>query len=774
MANRILIKRSTAPAGIPTTAALSLGELALNTYDGRLFAKQNNGSDSIVDLTRNDPIRVLGDATSTYAYDQSTYTSNVTVTLADTAVAAGTYGNVSNGVVNVPRFTVDSKGRVTGVTTESFSAAANLGTISTQNANNVSITGGAIDGTVIGATTAAAGSFTDVSTSGNVTVGGKLFSNDITATNISVDGAVTVTGNLTVLGTTTTVNSTTVAVSDKNIELSKDAANAAQADGAGITVTGPAIPATITYASGDNSWNVNKKLNTQNINTAGTITASGAITGDSFNGTVYPTGNSSTDGGIVFPGLTNDIGGDSATIRYYAAPSSSENGVLELKVTNDDGTGAVGPDIIRLNASGGTVVNNSLTAGSIGTTGTLSAGATTLGSLGVTNNATVGGTLGVTGAATLSSTLAVTSGATVGGALGVTGAATVGGTLGVTGATTLSSTLAVTSGATVGGALGVTGATTMTTLDATSGTFSSTLGVTGATTLSDTLAVASGATVGGALGVTGAATLGSTLGVAGNVAVNTNKFTVNSTSGNVYVDGTLTVNEAITVKDLTITGTTSMAGISSTAVSATQVVYGGTGGAFKGESTFTYAESTNTLSIGNLTLAENATIGGTFGVSGASTLASLGVTNNAAVGGTFGVTGATTLTTLGATSGTFSSTLGVAGDLTINTDKFVVAASSGDTAVKGNFAVNANKFVVTATSGDTSIAGKLSTGGNVTLTSSAVYNVADYTTGALTLVGDASIAGKAQIQGTLRVAGAIFKGGFEVINTEDTIDGGTF
>ena len=52
-------------------------------------------------------------------------------------------------------------------------------------------------------------------------------------------------------------------------------------------------------------------------------------------------------------------------------------------------------------------------------------------SLSVTNNASIGGTLGVTGAVTLSTTL------------GVTGNATVGGTLGVTGATTLSGDLTV-------------------------------------------------------------------------------------------------------------------------------------------------------------------------------------------------------------------------------------------------------------------------------------------------------------------------------------------
>ena len=99
----------------------------------------------------------------------------------------------------------------------------------------------------------------------------------------------------------------------------------------------------------------------------------------------------------------------------------------------------------------------------------------------VTNNASVGGTLTVTGTTTASS-LAVTGGATVGTTLGVTGNTTVGGTLGITGATTASS-LAVTGGATVGTTLGVTSNTTV----------GGTLDVTGATTLSKvTASTASG------------------------------------------------------------------------------------------------------------------------------------------------------------------------------------------------------------------------------------------------------------------------------------------
>lgn len=44
MADKILIKRSAVPAKVPTDAQLAAGELAINTADGRLYLKKDNGT----------------------------------------------------------------------------------------------------------------------------------------------------------------------------------------------------------------------------------------------------------------------------------------------------------------------------------------------------------------------------------------------------------------------------------------------------------------------------------------------------------------------------------------------------------------------------------------------------------------------------------------------------------------------------------------------------------------------------------------------------------
>lgn len=49
MANTVLLKRNSTPGAIPSIGSLQLGELAINTRDGQLFLKRNDGSgDTIV------------------------------------------------------------------------------------------------------------------------------------------------------------------------------------------------------------------------------------------------------------------------------------------------------------------------------------------------------------------------------------------------------------------------------------------------------------------------------------------------------------------------------------------------------------------------------------------------------------------------------------------------------------------------------------------------------------------------------------------------------
>jgi hypothetical protein len=79
---------------------------------------------------------------------------------------------------------------------------------------------------------------------------------------VTVNKDLVVTGDLTVNGTTTTINSTTLDIDDINITVAKGAANAAAANGAGLTVDGAS--ATILYTSATDSWNFNKPLKATN------------------------------------------------------------------------------------------------------------------------------------------------------------------------------------------------------------------------------------------------------------------------------------------------------------------------------------------------------------------------------------------------------------------------------------------------------------------------------------------------------------------------------
>jgi hypothetical protein len=87
----------------------------------------------------------------------------------------------------------------------------------------------------------------------------------------------TLSGNLTVNGTTTTVNSTTLDVADLNITIADGAADAAAANGAGITVDGAA--ATMLYTSATDTWDFNKAITGTYTNLQPVVNTNAAVTG---------------------------------------------------------------------------------------------------------------------------------------------------------------------------------------------------------------------------------------------------------------------------------------------------------------------------------------------------------------------------------------------------------------------------------------------------------------------------------------------------------------
>ena len=277
-------------------------------------------------------LSLTGDATATLSSVDGTSNVSAAITLATVNTSVGTYGSATA----IPVITVNAKGLITGVTTASVATVLNIAADSGTDtidllSDTITFTGGVGVTTTVTNNTVTIDVGQDLSTTANVTfndvtVDGVLYSNDITASSISVDGDAIITGNLTVQGTTTTVNSTTVAVSDKNIELAADAANAAEADGAGLTVSGPTTAATLTYTALDDRWNLNKDLNVAVVHgdlngNADTATAwetarDLSLTGDATATLSSVDGTSNVSATLTFATVNSDVGsfGNSTTV----------------------------------------------------------------------------------------------------------------------------------------------------------------------------------------------------------------------------------------------------------------------------------------------------------------------------------------------------------------------------------------------------------------------------------------------------------------------------
>ena len=139
----------------------------------------------------------LGDGTLALAIDSTVATLSGSQTLTNKSITAPTITGAVGGTQDSATITALTISSMAGNWTNASRTVADMGTVTT-----IDINGGTIDGTVIGGTTTAAGSFAAVAgTTGTF------------SSNVSVGG------NLTVNGTTTTVDTATLAVVDPIIHL---------------------------------------------------------------------------------------------------------------------------------------------------------------------------------------------------------------------------------------------------------------------------------------------------------------------------------------------------------------------------------------------------------------------------------------------------------------------------------------------------------------------------------------------------------------------------
>jgi cytoskeletal protein CcmA (bactofilin family) len=274
-------------------------------------------------------LSLTGDATATFASVDGTANVSTAITLATVNSDVGSFGSTTQ----IPVFTVNAKGLITAASTvdvaTNLSIAGGTGTDTVSLLNDTltfeggtGVTTTVTDNKVSFAIGQAVGTTNNV-TFNNVTVNGTFSSNDITATNVTIDGNAIIVGNLTVQGTTTTVNSTTVAIGDANITLAKDAANAAQADGAGLTITGAG--ATFTYTALDDRWNLNKDLTVANVY--------GALKGNADTATKWATARNLSLTGDATATLNSVDGTSAVSAALTLATVNSDVGTFGNSVT---------------------------------------------------------------------------------------------------------------------------------------------------------------------------------------------------------------------------------------------------------------------------------------------------------------------------------------------------------------------------------------------------------------------------------------------------------
>jgi hypothetical protein len=523
--------------------------------------------------------------------------------------------------------------------------------------------------------------FTVAALTGNTVVAGTLSAAGdfkINTNKFTVDAS---TGNLVVAGTAGIAG-------DFKINTNKFTVNASNGNTAIAGLLGVAND----FAVNTNKFTV--VASTGNTAVAGTlgVTSDFAINTNKFTvaastGNTAVAGTLNVTGHTTFEGVTSTGATGTGNLVYSASPTF---------------TGTLAAATVTATS----VTNSALTSGRVvySSTGGLetdSANLTfngtqlTANSFAVTNDATVGGTLGVTGLSTLATARVsnLTSGRVVlagtSGAIQDSGNLTFDGTLlTVTGNQKITGNLAVDGNITLGGNITI-GDNVVDTVTVNADFTSDLIPSTDNSYSLGSTSYRWKKLWSNSLDVSGASTLNS-LNLSGDFAVNTNKFTVQASSGNTLVAGTLNVTggsqfAAIDATNGKFTGTLQVDGQSTL------------GSMTAGGTTLSSLAVTTTASVGSTLSVTGNTSLSTVGTSGLATLNSLSVTNNALISGTLSA-GATTVS-----SATVSN---------LTNTRLVLAGTSGALTDSNKLTFDGTILTVTA---NATISGNLNVDGNITL-----------------------------------------------------------
>ncbi len=501
------------------------------------------------------------------------------------------------------------------------SGTTTLNNTLTMNANDIQVINGLDTNFLVEANT------------GNTTIAGLLNANGgiaVDGTNFTVDGAtgVTTLGNDAYLKINKRTN-----VATPVILLNADRTGATQeASVVAIEVERGTLPnAQIEWDEGNDAWTI-----PNNIAQTGNTTFSTGIGGVSLNGDTTIGTTLAVTGITTLTGLLNANGGIDVNGGAFTVATGTGNVATQGSLGvggNTAITGTLGVTDATtltgaLNANGGINVNGIATISSVN--GNINSN----GSLSVLGSASVGTTLGVGGDTTITGTLGVTGATTLSSTLGVTGVSTFGNTIqpnannidigdtnnrwanlyvnDITTTTNINtSTLSASGAVDVSGLLTLLGGLTAEGFSIADGsgdtTISGTVLLASTTTMEDDLTITNAhngpitfavdATTGDTH-IVGITTLDNDLVMTGGAGIDfvvrdgnlTDKFSIQSATGNTEIQGTLSVGDATTLNStLGVTGATTLAGLTATSfsTSATSITLNSDGNA---SDTYIYVE----------------------------------------------------------------------------------------------------------------------------------------------------------------------------------------